>query len=1060
MILFWILLCAASGLTAGQQLGRIPLARVTVTNPGEFGLIPGQPFWPPTTTSPPTTTVTPLNPPITAASPPVATEHASAHLNEIEVKGGGIRVQDHGYRTPPKGKIKPIAPIILQALRRLEARPDLVQGAGIPGVSLPSAAAPLLAGGNGQALNLAIPVVPGRVPALPATTTAVTPFRTAFPARRPSPRTKALIQTLLRARNQRLRGFGGTPGLQSPTGLRGVSGPPPTPPPAIAEKLATLLPASTTSTTSATSTTSITSTTTTTTESPRPNAIDILVDPEMASSPLHAQEEKRPLPDPSDSVFGRRIPQNVIPGFEVSLGVPPAPQLEQRVPPALQQLSRTEEALQTPLHVSPKLQHTTQAVQQDPPTLQGPPPHLLGQIPVIVETTTQPSVGNRPHASALGPTPSAHSPPPQANSGTANDPFTAVFETLNQKLTSQPPPPPTKLPGSSEDYYYYYEDYDDDYYYYDYEYPDRQLGPQRGHFRFPSTNPRQPTFAGTSPRRFPLPIPSLRQQPLVGGFSTTTSLPRRFNSPLVPTTLSALTTLAPGSPLAQLAPITRPALPPRPAPPRLAPRLQTRPITPPPSLFDTRSPEHTAVPRREGGFPTEGIAEARSPQLPSPPGVAGVALEAPAAHGQSPSKLNPTSNTLFKMVSSPHSPRTLGQPDIPPSNLPAGPIPPPSLRQQPPPPPKTQSQFQNDELPKPQAEEVPARVTTPRAPAPPLPNPGEALEPRIRGAVGPDDRLTLLVSPEQLRRLHHTETSAPTIRKQPVYFLPPEATLPKLATQIRRRRRPDARVEGLEGGSRQNQTPSSSASSSQEPHEVRQDSPTRGTTDLRENKEASPKATPQPPSTRTDLQASQEGIPVRADLPDDAAPPPNRHDKPKDSEIPRGAPPRQRSPVSQDGDHPRRPERERRPKFSRLPLVGFTGSEALGDYKNPEDESSHDEAPTQGNGETDTQRERETPMPHVEKDSRPSTQQATPRHPFREEAPAPPRDEILEEPAPFDEDILASHKGETVPEVQGWRKDLPYPNITIPVESPALSGLPFYISGKKELGPFFIVALD
>nr|XP_027221897.1 uncharacterized protein LOC113814023 [Penaeus vannamei] len=205
MFVLCILLCAVSGRAAGQHLGRIPLARVTVTNPGEFGLIPGQPFWPPITKPPPTTSP-PLNPPITAASPPVAAEHASAHLNEIEVKGEGIRVQDHGYRTPPKGKSQPIAPIILQALRRLEARPGPVKGAGLPlqGGAFPLAATALLAG-NTQALNPPSPRSRGKSPCAARRRPRLSlSFKT---ARRPSPQNQGLIQALLRTRNQRLRGF-------------------------------------------------------------------------------------------------------------------------------------------------------------------------------------------------------------------------------------------------------------------------------------------------------------------------------------------------------------------------------------------------------------------------------------------------------------------------------------------------------------------------------------------------------------------------------------------------------------------------------------------------------------------------------------------------------------------------------------------------------------------------------------------------------------------------------------------------------------------------------------
>lgn len=404
------------------------------------------------------------------------------------------------------------------------------------------------------------------------------------------------------------------------------------------------------------------------------------------------------------------------------------------------------------------------------------------------------------------------------------------------------------------------------------------------------------------------------------------------------------------------------------------------------------------------------------------------------------------------MVSSPHLSETISQPGDPPTTLPPRPIPPPSLQQQPPPPSaRNQPQFQNAGSPKLQSEEVSASGPPLRAPAPSLSDPGEALEPRIRGVVGPDDHLTLLVSPEQLRRLHHTETSTPTIRKQPVYFLPPEATLPELATQIRRRRRPDARVGGLEGGSWQNQA------SQHEPREERKDSPTRENTGPQEERAISQPASPQSSSTGARPQVSQQSLPGRSDLHDIEAFS-NRHNKSEDSTTYQGASPRKRITESRVKD-PQRSERERRPEFSRLPLIGFTGAQALGDYAKPEDASSEkDEATPQRAPEIDRQNESQIPTSHMQEETN-RFAEATPHEQPRDKA-STPHDDVLEEAAPFDKDFIASHDGESVPEVQGWRKDLPYPNITIPVESPALSGLPFYISGKKELGPFFIVALD
>nr|XP_027221887.1 vegetative cell wall protein gp1-like [Penaeus vannamei] len=726
----------------------------------------------------------------------------------------------------------------------------------------------------------------------------------------------------------------------------------------------------------------------------------------MAPSPQHVQEEELPLPDPSESVFGRRIPENG-PGsavFEVSSGVATVPQPDKRAPLAPQQLSQAEKIIELPAvadrprpgesveehagkpsHASvSRVPHVTQAAQQKPETPLGPPPHLLGQIPVLVEATPPPSVGNRHGASTREPT------PPQANPGPAADPFTAVFEALNQKLTSQPPSRPTRFPGPSDDYYYYYDDYDDDYYYYDYDYPRRQIGPQRGRFRFPATNPRQPTFAGVSQRRVPFAAASLPRQPPAGQYCPHDQRP---------------------------AALTRPA-----------PRVQPRPITPPPSLFATQAPVRTPARHDEAlegaqvqphqGFPSR--AEAQLPQLPSSQGGAQVPLEAPVAPGLPSSKPNPTSSTVFKMTASPHPSEALGRPDDPPSTLPPRPIPPPSLQQQPPPPPaKTRPQFQDTGSPKSQSEELSASGPPLRAPELPPSDQGEALEPRIQGA--------------------------------PVYFLPPEATLPELATQIRRRRRPDARVGGPEGGSWQNQTPTSSP---QEPREGRKDSPTRESTSPQEETAISPPAGPQPPPTAARLQAPQESIPERDYLHDNNAFS-SRHNISEDSAILQGVSPSKRFPESQDTD-PQRPERGRRPQFSRLPLVGFTGAQALGDYAEPEDASSQkDEATPPGAPEI----EREIPNSHVqEQANRPAG--ATPHDSPRGEGPASPHDGILEGAAPFDESIIANHDGESVPEVQGWRKDLPYPNITIPVESPALSGLPFYISGKKDLGPFFIVALD
>lgn len=102
---------------ATQHLSRVPAAQVTVTNPGERGLIPAQPYWPPTTP-----TIRPFpNPPA-----PTSSKHSRAHLNKVE---SGVRVQDHGYRKAPAGASQPLPTVVLNALRQLEAHfhPPLVE---------------------------------------------------------------------------------------------------------------------------------------------------------------------------------------------------------------------------------------------------------------------------------------------------------------------------------------------------------------------------------------------------------------------------------------------------------------------------------------------------------------------------------------------------------------------------------------------------------------------------------------------------------------------------------------------------------------------------------------------------------------------------------------------------------------------------------------------------------------------------------------------------------------------------------------------------------------------
>ena len=98
--------------SAGQHLGRVPPALVVITNPGERGLIPAQPFWPAPSST--TTTTIPAQNPI---SPP-SSEHTRAHLNEVE---SGVLVQDHGYRKAPPGFNQPLPRLVLAALFQLEA---------------------------------------------------------------------------------------------------------------------------------------------------------------------------------------------------------------------------------------------------------------------------------------------------------------------------------------------------------------------------------------------------------------------------------------------------------------------------------------------------------------------------------------------------------------------------------------------------------------------------------------------------------------------------------------------------------------------------------------------------------------------------------------------------------------------------------------------------------------------------------------------------------------------------------------------------------------------------
>ncbi|XP_053655109.1 mucin-2 isoform X1 [Cherax quadricarinatus] len=115
MITLWFL-CVVSGLGVSQHLNRIPAAQVSITNPGERGLIPAQPY------SPPTPSTTPPTPP----TPPPASPHTHAHLNEIE---SGVYVQDHGYRRAPAGATTVLPSLVLDALTLLTSSPRQIQDA-------------------------------------------------------------------------------------------------------------------------------------------------------------------------------------------------------------------------------------------------------------------------------------------------------------------------------------------------------------------------------------------------------------------------------------------------------------------------------------------------------------------------------------------------------------------------------------------------------------------------------------------------------------------------------------------------------------------------------------------------------------------------------------------------------------------------------------------------------------------------------------------------------------------------------------------------------------------
>ncbi|XP_042242421.1 protein transport protein sec31-like [Homarus americanus] len=119
MLTLW-LLCVVSGWGASQHLSRVPSAQVSITNPGERGLIPAQPYWPPTPSP------THLRPPAALTKPLVVRHaHAHAHLNEIE---SGVSIQEHGYRRPPAGVSKALPTVVLDALNAAPEPPHVDEG--------------------------------------------------------------------------------------------------------------------------------------------------------------------------------------------------------------------------------------------------------------------------------------------------------------------------------------------------------------------------------------------------------------------------------------------------------------------------------------------------------------------------------------------------------------------------------------------------------------------------------------------------------------------------------------------------------------------------------------------------------------------------------------------------------------------------------------------------------------------------------------------------------------------------------------------------------------------
>ncbi|KAK4307574.1 hypothetical protein Pmani_020718 [Petrolisthes manimaculis] len=119
-----ILLCLSVSVSVvGQHLSRVPIAQVVITNPGERGLIPAQPFWPPTfsISSTPAIHRRATTQPPSLPQRPHAYTHTDAHLNEVE---SGVVVLDHGYREAEANADQQLPPVVLNALKKIRTRTD------------------------------------------------------------------------------------------------------------------------------------------------------------------------------------------------------------------------------------------------------------------------------------------------------------------------------------------------------------------------------------------------------------------------------------------------------------------------------------------------------------------------------------------------------------------------------------------------------------------------------------------------------------------------------------------------------------------------------------------------------------------------------------------------------------------------------------------------------------------------------------------------------------------------------------------------------------------------